>query len=121
MEIAKAMELLAQQRIPIKLNIAGEIDEQNPGALNGHEFNFIRNQPNISLVGFVDDMPLLVSVPPSNPPFSRWRGRADEPDATSINGTTAIVYQYKWQQDICVDGKNGFLAKPDLLPILPTC
>lgn len=119
MEIAKAMELLAQQRIPIKLNIAGEIDEQNPGALNGHEVNFIRNQPNISLVGFVDDMPCFWSACHlATLPSLGGEGVPMSLMQPASMGRALVSTNTSGNRDICVDGKNGFLAKPGSAPEL---
>ena len=56
MELIRACLLLEQDNIPIKLYIAGKLDEGNRSSLNKEEIDVLKKLKNVFLMGHVEDM-----------------------------------------------------------------
>ena len=56
MELIRACLLLEQDNIPIKLYIAGKLDEGNRSSLNKEEIDVLKKLKNVFLMGHIEDM-----------------------------------------------------------------
>ena len=56
MELIRACLLLEQENIPIKLYVAGKLDEGNRSALNEEEISVLKKLKDVFLLGHIDDM-----------------------------------------------------------------